>query len=240
MPRLAGRRAVVTGGAAGIGFGVAVAYAEEGAEVTVIDASPGFALPPHATLRFIRADVSDESAVTAAFSMILDRGPVDILVNNAGTVGQCPLAQMPSEEWDRVINVNLRGTFLCTRAVLPMMIEQRWGRIINMASQIGQIGGDTMTHYSASKAGMIGLTKALAREVSQFNVLVNAIAPGPIQTSMLASESPAWKRRKLRDLPIGRFGQVAEVVPTALFLATEESSYYVGQTLGPNGGDVML
>ena len=157
--------------------------------------------------------MSDESAVTAAFSRILDRGPVDILVNNAGTVGECPLAQMPSEEWDRVMNVNLRGTFLYTRAVLPMMIEQRWGRIINMASQIGQIGGDTMTHYSASKAGMIGLTKALAREVSQFNVLVNAIAPGPIQTSMLAGESPAWKRRKLGDLPIGRFGQVAGSSP---------------------------
>jgi 3-oxoacyl-[acyl-carrier protein] reductase len=240
MPRLAGKRAVVTGGGDGIGFGIAVAYAEEGAEVTVLDVSPGFAVDPQATLAFIRADVSDESAVTAAFGEILSRGPVDILVNNAGVVGECPLAQMPSEEWDRVMNVNLRGAFLCTRAVLPAMIERRWGRVINMASQLGQIGGDTMTHYSASKAGLIGLTKALAREVSRFNVLVNAIAPGPIETSMLAGESPGWKARKLGELPIGRFGQVAEVVPTAVFLATEDASYYAGQTLGPNGGDVML
>jgi 3-oxoacyl-[acyl-carrier protein] reductase len=240
MPRLAGKRAVVTGGASGIGFGIAVTYAEEGAEVTVLDVSPGFATAPNATLAFIRADVSDESAVTAAFGEILGRGPVDILVNNAGVVGECPLAQMPSDEWDRVMNVNLRGAFLCTRAVLPTMIERGWGRVINMASQIGQIGGDTMTHYSASKAGLIGLTKALAREVSQFNVLVNAIAPGPIETRMLAGESPDWKTRKLGELPIGRFGQVAEVVPSAVFLASEDSSYYVGQTLGPNGGDVML
>lgn len=240
MPRLTGRRAVVTGGAAGIGLGIALAYAEEGAEVTVLDISPGSSGDSRAALRFIRTDVSDESAVTAAFEQILGRGPVDILVNNAGIVGECPLAQMPTTEWDRVLNVNLRGAFLCTRAVLPAMIDRRWGRVINVASQIGQIGAGTFTHYSASKAGLIGLTKALAREVSQFNVLVNAIAPGPIETSMLAGESPDWKARKLLDLPIGRFGQVAEVVPTAVFLASEDSSYYVGQTLGPNGGDVML
>lgn len=239
-PRLAGKRAVVTGGAAGIGFGIAVAYATEGAEVTVLDISPGFDDAPQSQLGFIRTDVSDEAAVTTAFAAILRGGPVDILVNNAGVVGECPLARMPTDEWDRVMNVNLRSAFLCTRAVLPMMIEQRWGRVINMASQLGQIGGDTMTHYTASKAGLIGLTKALAREVSQFNVLVNAIAPGPIETSMLAGESPAWTARKLGELPVGRFGLVAEVVPTAVFLATEDSSYYVGQTLGPNGGDVML
>lgn len=239
-PRLGGKRAVVTGGAAGIGFGIAVAYATEGAEVTVLDISPGFDDDPQPQLGFIRTDVSDEAAVNAAFATILRGGPVDILVNNAGVVGECPLAQMPTDEWDRVMNINLRSAFLCTRAVLPMMIERRWGRVINMASQLGQIGGETMTHYTASKAGLIGLTKALAREVSQFNVLVNAIAPGPIETSMLAGESPAWTARKLGELPVGRFGQVAEVVPTAVFLATEDSSYYVGQTLGPNGGDVML
>jgi len=237
--RLAGKRAVVTGGAAGIGLGIAVAYAGEGAEVTVLDIAPGLTAGP-ATLKFIHADVADESAVTAAFEEIQRRGPVDILVNNAGVVGECPLAEMPSTEWDRVLNINLRGPFLCTRAVLPGMIEQRWGRVINIASQIGQIGGDTMTHYTASKAGLIGLTKALAREVSRFNVLVNAIAPGPIETSMLAGESPDWTARKLAELPIGRFGQVAEVAPTAVFLASEDAAYYVGQTLGPNGGDVML
>ncbi|MDX6418435.1 MAG: hypothetical protein QOG28_3055, partial [Trebonia sp.] len=109
-----------------------------------------------------------------------------------------------------------------------------------MASQLGQLGGETMAHYSASKAGVIGFTKALAREVSHLNIGVNAIAPGPIQTEMLASESPEWVQRKLSQLPIRRFGQVDEVVPTAVFLASDDSSYYAGQTLGPNGGDVTL
>jgi 3-oxoacyl-[acyl-carrier protein] reductase len=120
------------------------------------------------------------------------------------------------------------------------MIEQGHGRIINVASQLGQLGGESMAHYSASKAGLIGFTKALAREVSHLNILVNAIAPGPIETEMLAGESEEWVQRKLRQLPMQRFGSVAEVVPTAVFLASDDSSYYTGQTLGPNGGDVTL
>ena len=120
------------------------------------------------------------------------------------------------------------------------MLERRDGRIINIASQLGQIGGKSVAHYVASKAGVIGLTKALAREVSSRGVLVNAIAPGPIDTPMLDDESDEWRRAKLADLPIGRFGTVDEVTPTALLLASADGSYYVGQTLGPNGGDVML
>jgi 3-oxoacyl-[acyl-carrier protein] reductase len=147
---------------------------------------------------------------------------------------------MPVSEWDRVLAVNLRGVFICTHHVLPGMLARRRGRIINIASQLGQIGGATMAHYSASKAGVIGFTKALAREVVGANVLVNAIAPGPIETEMLASESTAWRTAKLREIPLGRFAGIGEIVPTALFLASEASRYYVGQVLSPNGGEVML
>jgi 3-oxoacyl-[acyl-carrier protein] reductase len=120
------------------------------------------------------------------------------------------------------------------------MLERRDGRIINIASQLGQIGGKSVGHYAASKAGVIGLTKSLAREVSPRGVLINAIAPGPIETPLLDSETEEWRSAKLAELPIGRFGTVDEVTPTAVLLASAEGSYYVGQTLGPNGGDVML
>jgi 3-oxoacyl-[acyl-carrier protein] reductase len=124
--------------------------------------------------------------------------------------------------------------------VIPRMLERGYGKIVNVASQLGQIGGTEMVHYSASKAGIIGFTKALAREVSTKGVHVNAIAPGPILTQMMAEETEEWANKKLSELPMGRFGEVHEVAPTAVFLASDDSSYYVGQTLGPNGGDVML
>jgi len=190
---------------------------------------------------YLRADVASETEVTAALTAAAEAlGGIDVLVNNAGVVSEYTVAQMPVPEWDRIMAVNLRGPFLCARAVLPAMIAQGHGRIINMASQLGQLGGETMAHYSASKAGLIGFTKALAREVSHLNILVNAIAPGPIETQMLAGESPEWVQRKLGQLPMRRFGQVSEVVPAAIFLASDDSSYCTGQTLGPNGGDVMV
>jgi 3-oxoacyl-[acyl-carrier protein] reductase len=247
--RLAGKKAVVTGGLRGIGRGIALGYANEGADVAVMDLQPqaGAASLLDAIAKagtrglYVQADVSNEAEVEHAIQQILAAfGRIDILVNNAGIVLESLVAEMPPADWDRIMAVNLRGTFICTRFVLPQMIEQGGGRIINMASQLGQIGGRTMAHYSASKAGVIGFTRSLAREVARHNVLVNGIAPGPINTDMLAGESEDWKRSKLAELPIGRFGEVAEVVPTAIFLACEDSSYYVGQVLGPNGGDVMF
>jgi 3-oxoacyl-[acyl-carrier protein] reductase len=249
MHRLRGKCAIVTGGAQGIGAGIAGGFAEEGADVAVIDIQPAKAaeqLTDHAKAAgrrayYFRADVADEIAVEEALTAATAAlGRIDILVNNAGVVSEYPVARMPVAEWDRIMAINLRGPFLCTRAVLPGMIEQGHGRIINVASQLGQLGGESMAHYSASKAGLIGFTKALAREVSHLNILVNAIAPGPIETEMLAGESEEWVQRKLRQLPMQRFGSVAEVVPTAVFLASDDSSYYTGQTLGPNGGDVTL
>lgn len=247
--KLDGKTAIVTGGARGIGGEIAMAFAAEGADVVIGDllgaeaAAPVLSSIAESGRRslLVRTDVSDEQQVRAMVdAAVAEFGQIDILVNDAGTFSQKAFAELEVGEWDRVLAVNLRGVFLCTRFVLPGMLERQRGKIINVASQLGQIGGIEMVHYSASKAGVIGLTKALAREVSAQGVHVNAIAPGPILTEMMAQETEEWAARKLSELPIGRFGEVHEVAPTAVFLASDDSSYYVGQTLCPNGGDVML
>ncbi len=249
MDKLRDRAAIVTGGARGIGGAIAMAFADEGADVVIADrlgedvAAPVLEAVANAGRRAVlaRTDVSDEHQVRAMVNRAYDEfAEIDILVNDAGTFSQHFFHELPVEEWDRVIGVNLRGVFLCTRFVLPRMLERGRGKIINVASQLGQIGGTEMVHYSASKAGVIGFTKALAREVSTKGIHVNAIAPGPILTEMMAQETEEWAAQKLSELPIGRFGEVHEVAPTAVFLASDDSSYYVGQTLCPNGGDVML
>lgn len=249
MGELDGRIAVVTGAASGIGRGIAVAFAREGASVVVSDiVEESQASDVLSSIRefgvpvlFLRTDVSDESSVNAmAEQALAEFGRVDILVNNAGIFRESLLENMTVNDWDSVVNTNLRGTFLCTRALINQMLERGDGRIINIASQLGQIGGGAVSHYSASKAGIIGLTKSLAREVSHRGVLVNAIAPGPIETPLLDRETEEWRSAKLADLPIRRFGTVDEVTPTAVLLASAGGTYYVGQTLGPNGGDVML
>ena len=248
MGKLEGRCAVVTGAASGIGRGIAVAFAREGADIAVVDLDETMAADVLAAVAdagrraiFVRADVSDEAQVRAMVERVLaEFGGVDILVNNAGIFTESLLEDLSVADWDRVLGVNLRGTFLCTRFLIGQMLDRGDGRIINIASQLGQIGGAQVAHYSASKAAVIGLTKALAREVSTRGVRVNAIAPGPIRTPLLDAETEEWRSAKLAELPIGRFGEVDEVTPTAILLASEDGSYYVGQTLGPNGGDVML
>src|SRR6476660_9359519 len=248
MNRLKDRIAVVTGAASGIGKAIAIAFALEGADIVVADkVTKGHASEVLAGIKahgrkflFVQTDVSDEASVQAMAKAALARfGRVDILVNNAGIFTESLIENLSIEDWDRVMNVNLRGVFLCTRAFIGQMLERRDGRIINIASQLGQIGGKSVGHYAASQAGVIGLTKSLAREVALRGVLVNAIAPGPIETPLLDSETEEWRSAKLAELPIGRFGTVDEVTPTALLLASAEGSYYVGQTLGPYGGDVM-
>lgn len=249
MDKLHDRVAIVTGGARGIGGAIAAAFAAEGADVVIADrlgedvASPVVRQIEAVGRKalFVSTDVSDEEQVRGMVDRAYDEfGDVDILVNNAGTFSQHFFHELPVAEFDRVLSINLRGAFLCARFVLPRMLERGSGNVINVASQLGQIGGTEMVHYSASKAGVIGLTKALAREVSTKGIRVNAIAPGPILTDMMAEETEEWAARKLSELPIGRFGEAYEVAPTAVFLASDDSSYYVGQTLSPNGGDVML
>jgi 3-oxoacyl-[acyl-carrier protein] reductase len=246
---LKGRIALVTGAASGIGKAIAIAFAREGADVIVADkVAEIHAAEVLAGIRghggealFVHTDVSNEESVRSMADAALARfGRVDILVNNAGIFTESLIENMPIDDWDRVVNTNLRGTFLCTRALIGQMLDRGDGRIINIASQLGQVGGKSVGHYAASKAGIIGLTKSLAREVAPRGVLVNAIAPGPIETPMLDGETEAWRSAKLAELPIGRFGTVDEVTPTAVLLASADGSFYVGQTLGPNGGDVML
>ena len=249
MGQLHGNKAIVTAGARGIGRAVADLLAPERADVAVVD------LPDEREAKAVveaieghgrralyrRADVSEEAQVRGMVEGVLGAfGRVDVLVNNAGVLSQVPLHEMAVEEWDRVLGVNLRGTFLCSRFVLPYMLARGEGRIINVASQIGQSGAAGLTHYSASKGGVIAFTKALAREAAPRGVLVNAIAPGPIKTGIMPPGDEAEDRAREAALPIGRFGEVDEVAPTAVFLASDDASYYAGQTLGPNGGDVML
>jgi 3-oxoacyl-[acyl-carrier protein] reductase len=248
MKRLAGRVALVTGGQKGIGRAIAEAFGAEGAEVAIADIQPASARQgPAAVLRTagvafgeFHVDVADEQSVDQMVGEVVARfGRIDILVNNAGISRRLPFLQMTSADWDAVLNVDLRGVFLMSRCVAPLMAAAGSGRIINIASQIGQIGAPLLVHYSAAKAGVIGLTKALARELAP-DITVNAIAPGPILTDMIRNREPDWYRQLERDLPLGRLGTPEEVAPTAVFLASDEARLYTGQTLGPNSGHVML
>jgi 3-oxoacyl-[acyl-carrier protein] reductase len=246
--RLQGKKALVTGGARGIGGAIATAFAREGADVAVLDLRIEAAEEKVAELRqfgvktfAVAADVSDESQVNAAIAAATEAlGQIDILVNNAGIDTTSVVAEMDTPMWDQMMAVNLRSVFLCTRAVLKPMIARKFGRIINIASQLGHKGAAEMAHYAAAKAGVIGFTKSLAYEVARDGVTVNAICPGPIETALFRGIPEEWRKRKLNELPIGRAGQVEEIAPTAVLLASEEGAYYVGATMNPNGGDVML
>lgn len=245
---LDGRRAVVTGAGSGIGEAIALAYAQAGAQLLLADIDAARADSVARRCRTLGAqaetvigDVGDESTA----HRIIDRcvqafGGIDILVNNAGMLTQSRCADMSTAMWDEMLRVDLRSVFLCARRAVPHMQAQRWGRIINIASQLGIKGGVELSHYAAAKAGVIGFTKSLALEVAPDNVLVNAIAPGPIATPLVDGISADWKRAKEASLPLGRFGRADEVAPTAVLLASDPGgNLYVGQTLGPNSGDVM-
>jgi 3-oxoacyl-[acyl-carrier protein] reductase len=246
---LGGRAAVVTGAARGIGAAIALAFAQEGARLCLVDRAEGDALRSVAEqcaesgveVTTIRADVSLEADVTAAIAhAVAELGGVDILVNNAAILTNCLVADMPTEMFDETLAVDLRSVFLCCRAVLPTMTAAGHGRIINIASQLGLKGGPGLAHYSAAKAGVIGFTRALAREVAADGITVNCIAPGPIDTP-IAGDLPAEQVEATRlSLPLRRIGIPAEVAPSAVLLASEPGgNLYTGQTLGPNSGDVM-
>lgn len=237
--------AIVTGAGSGIGQAIALRLAADGYKVLVNDyraeAAKATAAQIGAGAVGIGGDVSVEAdvagmvaAAEAAF------GPVTHLVNCAGHVHQGRFTDLTVGDFDRMIAVHLRGTFLCTHAVLKGMIARGAGCIVNIASQLGQIGGVELVHYSAAKAGIIGMTKALAREVSAQGVRVNAVAPGPINTPLVRSLSEDWQRAKAAELPLGRFGEPEEVANAVAFLCSPQAALFVGQTLGPNSGDVML
>lgn len=246
---LTGRTALVTGGSRGIGGAIVKLFAANGAKVGYCqfgDDENAATLADHlqasgtAGVHTI-CDVSNETEVDrlAAWSREM-LGHVDILVNCAGIGGDVPFEDVTVAAFDRMIGVHLRGTFLVTRQFYPAMAQKGWGRIINFSSQLAYKGAPGLAHYCAAKAGIVGFTRALSYEAAPKGVTVNSIAPGPVETDMLRGLSDGWRAMKQAELPIGRFGHVDEIAPTALLLASEAGSFYVGQTLSPNGGDVLL
>ncbi|MCY0149281.1 SDR family oxidoreductase [Hoeflea sp. G2-23] len=246
---LTGRTAVVTGGSRGIGAAIVELFLRYGAKVVFCHARDD-AEAQALTARLAgeglsvsgqECDVADEAAV-AAFAQFAkaELGHVDILVNSAGVSGDKAFEAITVADFDHMIDINLRGTFLMTQAFFSEMVERKFGRVINLASQLAYKGAPAMAHYCASKGGVVGFTRALSYDGAPHGVTVNAIAPGPIETAQLAGMTDGWRRLKHAELPIGRFGTVDEIAPVALLLASAAGSYFVGQTLSPNGGDVML
>jgi 3-oxoacyl-[acyl-carrier protein] reductase len=246
--KLEGMNALVTGASRGIGREIALELARQGANVAVNYA--GSEEKARETVEEIkklgrkafavRADVSDADAVTDMVKQTIDEfGRVDILVNNAGITRDNLLMRMKEEEWDSVINTNLKGVFLCTKAVTRQMMRQRSGRIINVASIVGVSGNAGQANYVAAKAGVIGLTKTAARELAPRGINVNAVAPGFITTDMTDKLSEDIKADMLKQIPLARFGEPADVAKVVAFLASEDSSYMTGQTLHIDGGMVM-
>lgn len=245
MKRLQQHVALVTGAANGIGRAVAARLVAEGAAVILADmdaaraSSVAAELGPRASS--VAMDVSDAASVEAGFTQgETVFGPITLLVNNAGHVHQALFENIELDQFDRMLAVHLRGTFLCSQRALKPMLAAGQGVIINMASQLGQVGGVELAHYSAAKAGVIGMTKAMARELSPRGIRVNAVAPGPINTELVRALSQTWRENKSRELPLGRFGEPEDVAAVVAFLASDEAGTFVGQTLGPNCGDVML
>jgi 3-oxoacyl-[acyl-carrier protein] reductase len=233
---LSDRTVLVTGAARGIGRATAVAFAEAGARVAVNDLE----VPVDLDLPFFRADVSRKTEVDALLAEVRDRlGSVDILVNNAGITLVRPFLDLTEDDWDRVLDVNLKSMFLCCQAALPHMLERGDGVIINMASELGYLGRARFAPYAAAKGGVLSLTRSLAREFAP-TVRVNAIAPGPVDTVLLRSEiaTPEELAAEM-DIPMGRLGAAEEIAATAVFLASPAASFYCGDVLSPNGGALM-
>ncbi len=239
--------AFVSGAARGIGQSIAKALAAEGADLVLCDLKPEWLEETEAAVKALGrkavctgGDVSKGDDVTAAVKAGIEGfGRIDILVNNAGITKDTLLIRMSEEDWDSVLSVNLKGAFLLTKAVGRIMMKQRVGAIVNMASIIGLIGNAGQCNYAASKAGLIGLTKSSARELAARNVRVNAIAPGFIESRMTAV-LPETVRTKMMDaIPMGRFGTAEDIAKVTVFLASEASSYMTGQVLTVSGGMVM-
>ncbi len=245
--RLDGRIAIITGSGQGIGKAIALALVQRGATVIINDLKQEIAETALADVRAqggdglaIAADVTDAAQVDAMVKQVLDTyGKVDILVNNAGTTRDDLIMRMSEDKFDFIIRTNLKSAWLCSKAVIRPMMRKRYGRIVNMSSASGLIGQAGQTNYSASKAGMIGLTKALAREVASRGVTVNAVAPGLIKTALtekMPQEAMDWL---LNLVPVGRAGKVADVSYVVSFLVADEASYITGQVISVDGGLVM-
>ncbi len=243
-----GKVAVVTGGGRGIGRAIAVRLGSEGAKVAVSYRSNDDAAQETARLireaggecETFKGDVSDAEDVKSLFDGVAENlGPVEILVNNAGTTRDNIMLRMKEEEFDEVIDTNLKGSYNCTRAALRGMVRNRWGRIINISSVVGLAGNPGQANYAASKAGLLGFTKSVAREVAERGITVNAVAPGYVETELTGSLGDSVKEQILGQVPTGRFGEPEEIAEVVAFLAGEGAGYVTGQTIAVDGGMVM-
>lgn len=243
--RLKGQVAVITGSALGIGRATAALFAQEGAKVVIVDlkqesceeAAAAISSEHGAETLGIGANVSDLASCEAAVKAAIDRfGKIDILVNNAGITKDNLLLRLTEADWDAVLDVNLKGVFFFTKAVIRSMLKAHAGRIINVASVVGQEGNQGQTNYAASKGGVIAFTKACAKEFASRNIRVNAVSPGFIRTRLTAAVSEEAKTRMAGKILLGRMGEPEEVAKVILFLASEDSSYMTGQVVGVNGG----
>lgn len=243
-----GRVALVTGGGRGIGRAIAARFANGGAKVAISYRANDAAAEETANVirekgaecELFKGDVATPEDVEALVKGIGEAfGPVEILVNNAGTTRDNILLRMKDAEFDEVLATNLKGTYLCTRAVLRGMVRARWGRIVNVSSVVGLLGNAGQANYAASKAGIIGFTKSVAREVAGRSITVNAVAPGYVETELTGSLPESIKEQILGQVPVGRFGELKEVAEVVAFLASDSAAYITGQTLAVDGGMVM-
>jgi 3-oxoacyl-[acyl-carrier protein] reductase len=242
-----GQAALVTGGARGIGRAIAEGLARKGADLAIADVSLESAESAARELstlgiraEALKLDVSKSEEVVSAFTKIVsDFGRLDIVINNAGITRDGLILRMKEEDWDAVINVNLKGVFLCSKEAVKVMVKQKYGRIVNIASVVAFIGNPGQANYSASKAGIVGLTKTTAREYASRGITVNAVAPGFIATAMTDTLAESVRQEMLKSIPAGAFGTVEDVANAVLFLASPASGYITGQVVHVNGGMYM-
>ncbi len=247
MKRLTDKVALVTGSAQGIGKSIAVTMANEGAKVVITDINLEAAQQTAREMEglgvralALKMNVTDLADVEAGVKQaVAQLGRIDIVVNNAGITKDALLIRMKKEDWDAVINVNLTGVFNVAKTIAPLLMKQRYGKIINIASIVGEMGNAGQVNYAASKGGVIALTKTLAKELASRNVTVNAIAPGFIQTAMTDKIPEAIKQKMLESIPQGKLGRPEDVAAAALFLASADADYITGQVINVNGGMYM-
>lgn len=242
-----GHTAIITGGARGIGKAIAESLASRGVNIVIVDVNAEIANETARDLEkfgikslALKADVSNSSDVSAIFdSAIKEFSKIEILVNNAGITRDGLLLRMKEEDWDSVININLKGTFLCSKEAVKAMSKNRYGRIINIASVVAFMGNPGQANYSASKAGIVGFTKTIAKEYASRGITANAVAPGFITTAMTDALTENVKQEMLKNIPMNRFGTIEDVANSVVFFASPESGYITGQVMHVNGGMYM-
>jgi len=245
--KLKGKKVFITGAAQGIGRTIAIGMAKEGADIAVADlniekaeTTAGDVAALGVKSMFIQLDVSRQNDVTAAFETFKNKfGNLDILVNNAGITKDSLILKMKDEDWDITMDVNLKGTFLCSKEAIKLMIKQHYGKIINVSSVVAFTGNPGQANYSASKAGIVGFTKTIAKEYAKRGIRANAVAPGFIQTAMTEALPEKIKDEMMKSIPLGNFGTPEDVANAVIFLASNDADYITGQVVHINGGMYM-